>query len=346
MLAATTVILFGAGACGGDGGGTGPNTDPDANFSGGPCTVAVACSFADLSTDPEGDATISTRSWNFGDGSAAVVNPGLTPSHTYANAGEYDVTLTVTDNGGRSNTQTTRITVTGGTPANVPPTAAFNVPTCTVNVACLFTDASTDTDGTVVGWSWNFADGTAPDLNRNPSHTFATAGTYQVSLTVTDDDGDPSSPITQSVSVNTSSPAANCITSGSDVTCELSITQPSNVTLTLTGEDCQLSGNNVVILQPYSQNAFFNTCSLTPGAQYTIRDAAGAPRVISVGVLRIRMHQGTAGAGSPAPGAPAARVEGTYPNWTISIDDGGNPGGPGEPDFTDVVLSVQATAAQ
>ena len=346
MLAATTVIVTGAWACGGDGGGTGPNTDPVANFTGGPCTATVACSFADLSSDPEGDNTISTRSWNFGDGSAAEVNPGLTPSHTYATAGNYNVTLTVTDNGGKTNTKTLPITVTGGTTANVPPTAAFNVPTCTVNVACLFTDASTDTDGTVTAWSWNFGDGTAPDVNRNPSHTFATAGTYQVSLTATDDDGAASSPISQAVTVSPASQGANCITSGSDVTCELSITQPSNVTLTLTGEDCQLTGNNVVVLQPYSQNAFFNTCSMTPGAQYTLKDANGAIQVVSAGVLRIRLHQGTPGVGSPTPTAPAARLDGTYPNWTMSIDDGGNPGGPGEPDFTDVVLSIQATAAQ
>ncbi len=76
LIAATTVILAAAWACGGDDSGTGPNTDPIANFTGGPCTVAVACSFADLSSDPDGDNTITTRHWDFGDGTT-VDNPGL-----------------------------------------------------------------------------------------------------------------------------------------------------------------------------------------------------------------------------------------------------------------------------
>jgi hypothetical protein len=41
---------------------------------------------------------------------------------------------------------------------------------------------------------------------------------------------------------------------------------------------------------------------------------------------------------------PQGRVEGSLPNWTISIEDGDHPGAPGEPDFTDLVLGVRATA--
>ena len=72
---------------------------------------------------------------------------------------------------------------------NTNPTASFTAPACTVGTACAFTDASTDADGTVTAWSWNFNDGTALDVNRNPSHTFATAGTFNVTLTVTDNAG-------------------------------------------------------------------------------------------------------------------------------------------------------------
>ena len=91
------------------------------------CTVA--CSFADLSSDPDGDNTITTRHWDFGDGTT-VDNPGATPSHTYATAGTPTVTLTVTDNGGKSNTKSLPVTVSGGT-TNTPPVASFVVPsTC------------------------------------------------------------------------------------------------------------------------------------------------------------------------------------------------------------------------
>ncbi|MFO7852023.1 MAG: PKD domain-containing protein [Bacteroidota bacterium] len=73
----------------------------------------------------------------------------------------------------------------GGT-VNYSPNADFtySVDGLTVN----FSDESTDSDGSVVSWSWNFGDGST-STDQNPSHTYAAGGTYQVSLTVTDDDG-------------------------------------------------------------------------------------------------------------------------------------------------------------
>lgn len=55
-------------------------------------------------------------------------------------------------------------------------------------LTCQFTDASTDLDGNVVGWRWDFGDRTIV-TERNPSHTFAEAGSYTVILTVTDNGG-------------------------------------------------------------------------------------------------------------------------------------------------------------
>ncbi|HUH12731.1 MAG TPA: S8 family serine peptidase [Longimicrobiales bacterium] len=74
----------------------------------------------------------------------------------------------------------------GGEPTNSPPSAGFTV-SCT-DLSCSFTDTSTDSDGTVVGWSWTFGDG-ATSTVANPSHTYGAGGTYTVTLTVTDDDG-------------------------------------------------------------------------------------------------------------------------------------------------------------
>jgi Tol biopolymer transport system component len=74
-------------------------------------------------------------------------------------------------------------------PVNVPPDAAFTPPSgLHAGVAATFTDQSTDDDGQVVAWQWNFGDG-ATSTARNPSHTYAAGGTYPVSLTVTDDHG-------------------------------------------------------------------------------------------------------------------------------------------------------------
>lgn len=71
-------------------------------------------------------------------------------------------------------------------PENTPPTANFTYTTLDFTVS--FTDTSTDADGTIAAWNWTFGDGTTSAL-RNPTHTYAAAGTYSVSLTVTDDDG-------------------------------------------------------------------------------------------------------------------------------------------------------------
>ncbi|MEO6056001.1 MAG: PKD domain-containing protein, partial [Gemmatimonadales bacterium] len=71
-------------------------------------------------------------------------------------------------------------------PANAPPVASFSS-SCS-GLVCSFTDASSDADGTVTAWQWTFGDGTS-STTRHPSHTYASAGSYTVGLTVTDDGG-------------------------------------------------------------------------------------------------------------------------------------------------------------
>lgn len=74
----------------------------------------------------------------------------------------------------------------GEPPEPVAPTAAF-VWSC-VELQCTFTSQSTDEDGTVAVTAWNFGDDTNGEGNP-ASRTYATGGTYTVTLTVTDDDG-------------------------------------------------------------------------------------------------------------------------------------------------------------
>jgi PKD repeat protein len=142
------------------------------------CT-GLTCTFTDGSTD--GDGTIATRSWTFGDGGTSTQ---VSPSHAYTAGGTYTVTLKVTDNGNATGTSSKAITVTA-TP-NAPPTANFTS-SCT-NLTCTFTDRSTDTDGTLSAWSWTFGDGSTSTA-RNPSRTYAAAGNYTVTLKVTDNRG-------------------------------------------------------------------------------------------------------------------------------------------------------------
>ena len=73
-----------------------------------------------------------------------------------------------------------------GPPLNQPPAASFSYLRTGLSVS--LTDTSSDADGTVTGWAWDFGDGTT-STERHPTHLFALAGTYHVNLTVTDDDG-------------------------------------------------------------------------------------------------------------------------------------------------------------
>ena len=72
-------------------------------------------------------------------------------------------------------------------PQNQPPAASFIF--SATGLSLDFTDTSTDPDGTVVSWLWNFADGTS-SVEQNPAHTYVTPDTYWVKLLVTDNDGD------------------------------------------------------------------------------------------------------------------------------------------------------------
>ena len=146
----------------------------------------LTCTFSDRSKDDDG--TIVSWRWDFGDGGTSTER---NPSHSYQTAGRYQVRLTVTDNDGASAGKTHEADPSSPPPpppppANKPPEADFDIHCKHLN--CRFTDTSKDDDGTIVGWQWNFGDG-ATSNERNPEHTYADPGHYDVSLTVTDNDG-------------------------------------------------------------------------------------------------------------------------------------------------------------
>ncbi|WP_282133844.1 PKD domain-containing protein [Cellulophaga baltica] len=158
----------------------------------------------DTSSDPDaGD--VLTYAWDFGDGTTATT---ANPSHTFTTAGTYDVKLTVTDNGTPSlSSSEVTLTITVTAPANQAPTAVAtsDIITGEASLAVQFTgDTSSDPDtGDVLTYAWDFGDGTTA-TTANPSHTFTTVGTYDVTLTVTDD-GTPalsSSEVTITITVN------------------------------------------------------------------------------------------------------------------------------------------------
>ena len=159
--------------------GSAPNTAPVAAIDA-PVTSGLAASFSGSGSDADG--TVVSYAWAFGDGATAT---GATASHTYAAGGTYTVTLTVTDDDGATGQATTQVTV--APIPNAPPTAAFTIESSALAVT---TDASssTDEDGTLAAYEWDFGAGFAAGA-VTADHEFAEAGTYEVRLRVTDDDG-------------------------------------------------------------------------------------------------------------------------------------------------------------
>ncbi|WP_162802272.1 PKD domain-containing protein [Ornithinimicrobium murale] len=137
--------------------------------------------FFDGSGSSDSDGTITSYEWDFGDGASGS---GVTSEHEYAQSGTFSVALTVTDNDSATHTATQELVVEAG---NVAPDAAMDV-SC-AQLVCEFDGSlSSDSDGTVESYSWDFGDGSTA-TGPLVSHEFAEAGSQTVSLTVIDNDG-------------------------------------------------------------------------------------------------------------------------------------------------------------
>ncbi|MEM6865042.1 MAG: PKD domain-containing protein [Bacteroidota bacterium] len=118
-----------------------------------------------------------TYLWDFGvDGTDEDTSNEFAPSYTYDVGGTYNISLTVTGEGGQENTLVQQVTVSR---EMINPMAAFTTEEDFLMVT--FKDESLN----AVSYSWDFGDGTGTSTEANPVYTYATAGTYTVSLEVT-----------------------------------------------------------------------------------------------------------------------------------------------------------------
>jgi len=160
------------------------NRPPVANFTEPAHTVYSSENIHfDASESHDPDGTIVSYSWDFGDGNTAT---GVSVSHSYAASGEYTVTLTVTDDDGATDIITATKTV-----KNRAPVASFTETAEVVDTEeTISFDASdsSDPDGTIVDYLWDFGDGTEGS-GVSVQHAYSQDGTYTVTLTVTDNDG-------------------------------------------------------------------------------------------------------------------------------------------------------------
>ena len=140
------------------------------------------------------DATADDFSW------ASPTSTSIDFSHTFNSVDVVPYHCTVHSSPGGSSMNGTISVV--AVDENQPPTANFSF-NCS-DLDCDFTDTSTDSDGTIATWSWNFDDGGSSGA-QNPSHSYAAAGTYTVGLTATDNDGAEDS-VNRSVTVSEAAP--------------------------------------------------------------------------------------------------------------------------------------------
>ena len=159
---------------------TAPRALIDANPLSGKTPLSVLLS-GTRSNDEDG--LITSYHWDFGDDTSAI---GVTADHAYSRPGEYRVTLTVTDNEKQSGTASVTIRA-----ENTPPVAkAYASPTSGSDPLTVTFDGSqsTDPDGRIVSYSWDFGDGSR-EQTANALHQYRNLGSYTAVLTVIDDKG-------------------------------------------------------------------------------------------------------------------------------------------------------------
>jgi large repetitive protein len=139
-----------------------------------------------LTVDFDGSASTGDQlaySWTFGDGQTESGDSAPQTQYSYAQTGTYSASLTVTDVAGQTSTPYTA-TVTVSIPK---PHAAFTATVDPNDTYCVTFDATAST-GYNLSYTWDFGDGTGTDSGQSPYYCYYSAGTYSVTLTVTDQD--------------------------------------------------------------------------------------------------------------------------------------------------------------
>lgn len=160
------------------------DSDPSANFIAFPSDgiTPLTVNFNDASTSYDG---IISWIWDFDD---ETTSNEQNPTHIFT-IGSYNITLTVFEEDGDIDIASNIIKVVA--PPNSSPKADFIIDSsvsAAPNESILFEDRSEDIDGSIISWLWIFGDG-ASSIAQNPIHVYEETGTFDVTLTVKDDDG-------------------------------------------------------------------------------------------------------------------------------------------------------------
>ena len=156
------------------------NPKPQAAFRNTTVCGGNATQFTDSSSTSSG--TITNWVWNFGD--TSLLNTAQSPSHMYANAGNYNAKLLVNNNFGCTDSIIKSVQV------HYQPTVGFTHADVCFKDTMYFSDTSSVVPpASITGYLWAFGDGSSTSSLQNPSHYYSSAGPYTVTLVATTSDG-------------------------------------------------------------------------------------------------------------------------------------------------------------
>ena len=283
------------------------NLAPVARLSTGGGGAAIS---VDGRASSDADGTVVAWAWDFGDGHQGS---GATAPHTYALPGNYVVTLVVTDDLGATGETSRVVTIAG---PNLPPVAVQSeAADRTAPRTLAFNGAgSTDDDGYVNAWRWDFGDGSSGS-GAEVTHTFAGDGVYEVRLTVTDDRGAQGQSVASVIVLTPNAPpVASFVAAASGLTATFDASASSDadgtdglpVEYAWTFGD-GATGNGVAPRHTYPVGGEYQVTLL-------VTDADGAQDEV--------MH--TVGVGDSANVAPTAAVDATTTLLEVALDGTGS----------------------
>jgi PKD domain len=209
-------------------------------------------------------------------------------------------------------------------PINVAPEAKFSLQCAALR--CDFTDASTDDTG-IASWQWSFGD-LSSSSQRHPFHIYDGAGSYGVSLTVTDEEGETSTVAHQASATLPAVTSLSCVdgsAQGGFVACTLRLEQEAGFKVVLNNSSCDAHGNLFRITAPVTGTLTNDGCYEQEGKQLVFAAAFPAGTEISAEVVAPLLDH-----------PPALRVSGSYPEWVLTYEDGV------DEDFDDLVMTLTA----
>jgi PKD repeat protein len=303
-------------------------TPPVANFVFSPSTPAPSQTiFFNASTSVAGTSrTIADYAWDFGNGRSAH---GVTTTTSYDTAGTYNVTLVVTDDVGQKASKSQAVTVSAS--SSTAPTASFVFsPSAPAAGEPVFFDASTSSAAaghSITSYAWAFGDGTTgTGRTVTKAAGYATAATYTVMLTVTDDLGHTASASQAVLIGNAVTPTANFAVSPSPAWVGVQVVVDASSSTTSVGQTIvryEWNFGDATTIYSTTSRTFTHSYALVGNYMITltITDSAGrqaaATVLLGVGVYIPPVANFTF---SPSPGTAGVPI-----NFDASTSSGVNP---------------------